>query len=65
MALVTAMHALDRLLLAGHYVVPLYHLTEDRVAYWDRLGRPEVTPTYGFVLETWWEDPVKAAALPR
>ena len=64
-ALVTAMHALDRLLLAGHYVVPLYHLTEDRVAYWDRLGRPEVTPIYGFVLETWWEDPVKAAALPR
>lgn len=63
--LVTAVHALDRLLLAGHYVVPLYHLTEDRVAYWDRLGRPEVTPTYGFVLETWWEDPVKAAALPR
>ncbi len=64
-ALLTAMHALDRLLLAGHYVVPLYHLTEDRVAYWDRLGRPEVTPIYGFVLETWWEDPVKAAALPR
>lgn len=64
-ALVTAVRALDRILLAGHYVVPLYHLTEDRVAYWDRLGRPEVTPIYGFVLETWWEDPVKAAALPR
>lgn len=64
-ALVTAMHALDRVLLAGHYVVPLYHLTEDRVAYWNRLGRPEVTPIYGFVLETWWEDPEKAAALPR
>lgn len=64
-ALVTAIHALDRLLLNGHYVVPLYYLSEDRVAYWNRLGRPEVTPTYGRVFETWWEDPVKAAALRR
>ncbi|MEE9301510.1 MAG: extracellular solute-binding protein, partial [Alphaproteobacteria bacterium] len=60
--LVTAIRALDRVLLAGHYIVPLYHLSEDRVAYWDRLGRPDVTPIYGRVFETWWEDPVKAAA---
>ncbi len=63
--LVDAMRALDRVLLAGHYLIPLYHLKNDRVAYWDRLGHPEVTPVYGFVLETWWQDPAKAARLPR
>ena len=52
--LVTAMRALDRVLRAGHYVVPLYHQQVDRVAYWDKFARPEVIPTYGFVLESWW-----------
>ena len=49
----------------GHYVVPLYHLAEDRVAYWDAFGRPALTPTYGAVIETWWTDPAKVAALGR
>ena len=48
------MRALDRVLRAGHYVVPLYHQQVDRVAYWDKFARPEVIPTYGFVLESWW-----------
>ena len=52
--LVTAMRALDRVLRAGHYVVPLYHQQVDRVAYWNKFARPDVIPTYGFVLESWW-----------
>jgi len=52
--LVTGVRALDRVLRAGHYVVPLYHQQVDRVAYWDKFARPEVIPTYGFVLESWW-----------
>ncbi|HSK40093.1 MAG TPA: extracellular solute-binding protein [Arenibaculum sp.] len=52
--LVTRVHALDRALLWGHYVIPLFHQGEDRVAYWSRLRRPEVTPVYGLVIETWW-----------
>jgi len=52
--LVTAMRALDRVLRAGHYVVPLYHQRVDRVAYWDKFARPAAIPTYGFVLESWW-----------
>ena len=63
--LVTGMRSLDRVLLQGHYVVPLYHLEKDRVAYWNRLSRPGNTPIYGFVLETWWQDPNKAKELPR
>ncbi len=64
-SLVGAIRAMDRVLSWGHYVVPLYHLAEDRVAYWDAFGRPAVTPTYGYVIETWWTDPAKAAALGR
>jgi len=64
-ALVGSVRAMDRVLAWGYYGVPLYHLAEDRVAYWDAFGRPAITPTYGYVVETWWRDPVKAAALGR
>lgn len=63
--LVAATRALDRVLRAGHYVVPHYYLPEDRVALWNRLAHPDVMPTYGYVIETWWQDPAKAATNPR
>jgi microcin C transport system substrate-binding protein len=44
-------------------VIPLFHLKADRIALWDRFGRPQATPVYGYRLETWWEDPVKAAKI--
>ncbi|MDP6833000.1 MAG: extracellular solute-binding protein, partial [Alphaproteobacteria bacterium] len=61
--LVAAVRAMDRILQWGHYVIPLFHLKADRVALWDRFGRPEKTPVYGYRLETWWEDPAKAARI--
>ena len=64
-AFVDAVRAMDRVLLRGHYFVPLYHRNEDYVAWWDKFGRPEATPLYGVMVETWWEDPAKAAALRR
>lgn len=54
-AFVHAVRALDRVLLWGHHFVPLYHMNEDRVAYWDKFGRPDSTPLYGIVTESWWE----------
>ncbi len=63
--LVTATHALDRVLLWGHYVIPHWHLTYDRVAYWNKFSRPKVDPKYGIDLFAWWIDPVKLAALER
>lgn len=47
-------HALDRLLMAGHYFVPLYYNDQDFVAYDSRLKRPETVPLYGMVIESWW-----------
>nr|WP_235916358.1 extracellular solute-binding protein [Ciceribacter naphthalenivorans] len=50
-----AVRAYDRLLVAGHYVVPLYHIGEQWVARWKHIGRPEKTPLYGYQLPTWWD----------
>ena len=52
--LVTRCRALDRALLWGHYAIPHWHSQVFRVAYWNKLHHPEVTPPYGLPLETWW-----------
>lgn len=58
--LVTAVHALDRVLLDGVYLVPNWYINKHRVAYWNRFGYPEVLPLYyaatTWMLETWWFD---------
>ena len=51
--LTTAIHALDRVLLWGHYVIPLYHSNTDRIAYWNFLEFPDEIPLYGIVIESW------------
>lgn len=61
-SLITATRALDRVLLWGHYVIPLFHLTADRVAYWNKLRRPKVTPVYGTTTDLWWHVAGKAPA---
>ena len=61
--LVTATRALDRLLRWGHYVIPNWHISYDRLAYWDRFGQPAVIPDNGIILDAWWIDPERNAAL--
>jgi ABC-type oligopeptide transport system substrate-binding subunit len=52
--LVTATRLIDRRLRAGFYVVPLYHLQADRVAYWSRITPAKVpTALFGYTLDTW------------
>ena len=63
--LTTAIHALDRVLLWGHYVIPLYHSNTDRIAYWDFLEYPDKIPLYGIVMESWWINQDKALELQR
>tara|TARA_Y100001970_G_scaffold57759_1_gene73197 strand:+ start:4420 stop:6222 length:1803 start_codon:yes stop_codon:yes gene_type:complete len=58
--LTTAIHALDRVLLWGHYVIPLYHSNTDRIAYWNFLEYPKKIPLYGIVIESWWINKDKA-----
>ncbi|HTC18097.1 MAG TPA: extracellular solute-binding protein [Stellaceae bacterium] len=62
-SLVTRVHALDRVLLQGYYVIPNWHFPYFRVASWDKFARPAVSPPYGLAIETWWVDPAREAAL--
>lgn len=58
---VSAVRALDRLLLSGDYVIPLFHLPSQWVARWRDLRRPSTTPLYGYQIDTWWLEPSSAA----
>tara|TARA_Y100000590_G_C15730273_1_gene1016735 strand:- start:802 stop:2607 length:1806 start_codon:yes stop_codon:yes gene_type:complete len=61
--LTTAIHALDRVLLWGHYVIPLYHSNTDRIAYWNFLEYPNEIPLYGIVIESWWINQGKQSSI--
>jgi len=61
--LVSLTNALDRLLLFNYYFVPQWYLNKDRVAYWDKFGRPPTQPYRGLDAESWWIDAAKEAAL--
>jgi len=59
--LITHTRALDRVLLWGHYVVPNWHIKTWRVAYWNDLAHPQVTPRQDIGLMTWWTRPEEPA----
>lgn len=56
--LVTACHALDRVLLHNYYLVPNWYINTHRVAYWDKFERPRTLPLYyepvSWAISTWW-----------
>ena len=51
---VSATRALDRVLLSGFYVVPLYFPPKQWVARWTRIKHPAQTSLFGYLPETWW-----------
>ncbi len=53
---VSAVRALDRVLLSGHYVIPLFHLRQQWIARWKTLAHPKATSLYGYRVDTWWMD---------
>jgi microcin C transport system substrate-binding protein len=63
--LTTRVHVLDRLLLWGDYLIPLWYMPADHVAIWDKFGMPTVTPEQGAQLLAWWIDPRKPAATSK
>ncbi len=49
--------ALDRALISGDYVIPLFHARRQWVGYWAYL-QPAPRPTlFGFNVDTWWHEP--------
>ncbi len=57
---VAAVRALDRLLISGCYVVPLFYLPEQWVARWAYIAHPARTSLFGYLPETWWYQPKRA-----
>lgn len=55
----TAAHALDRVLINNHYVIPFRYLSDHYLIYHQRLQRPKTLPShygaYEWVLGNWWD----------
>ena len=51
--------AMDRILMAGRYVIPIYHNGPSRIAHKSNLRYPSKTPLYGdrigFFPDVWWK----------
>lgn len=62
--LVAVTHALDRVLLWNHYIVPQWFSPNARIAYWNKFSHPETLPsqTVAFT-QVWWLDEEKAKKL--
>ncbi len=54
---VSAVRALDRILISGFYAIPIYNAAEQWIARWNRIERPSVTSLSGYLPETWWRRP--------
>ena len=54
---IRAARALDRLLMDGHYVVPLFHPPAQWVARWNHVEHSWRHALYGAQLDSWWINP--------
>jgi len=63
-SLVNHAKALDRVLLSGYYVIPIWYINTWRVAYWDHIGHPKTPPRYDIGINTWWVKPDAKPAIP-
>lgn len=64
-SLVTAVHALDRVLQWSFVMVPNWHNNSDWFAWWDKFGMPDTIPDQGVQTGTWWYDAAKDAHLKQ
>ncbi len=61
-----ACRALDRLIRAGRYWIPMWSKAAHWLAYWNVYAKPAIKPRYASgVAETWWYDRDKALKLAR
>jgi len=51
---VSTVRALDRVLISGHYVIPLFHRPQQWVARWTHVRHPDTTSLFGYLPESWW-----------
>ncbi|WP_244266892.1 extracellular solute-binding protein [Polycladidibacter stylochi] len=59
-------HAIDRVLLWNHYIIPGWTSLSDFYAHWDRFSHPQPLPEQSIGFPTiWWYDAKKAAAVKK
>lgn len=51
---VAAVRAMDRVLLSGAYMIPLFHQPNQWLALWDKVKVPEQPSLYGYRSSAWW-----------
>jgi peptide/nickel transport system substrate-binding protein len=54
---VSAVRALDRILMSGSYAIPVFNVPEQWIARWNHIERPVVTALTGYLPEAWWQRP--------
>uniref|UniRef100_UPI001356CF51 extracellular solute-binding protein n=1 Tax=Geminicoccus flavidas TaxID=2506407 RepID=UPI001356CF51 len=61
----TACRAMDRVLLWGYHLIPHWYSMYDRLARWDKFGRPERMPRYSIDLFSWWIENQRATQVEQ
>ncbi len=61
--LVNYTRVLDRVLLFNYFMIPQFHIEHYRVAYWNKLSRPQISPKYDLGFDFWWYDSKKDKTL--
>ncbi|XNM60450.1 hypothetical protein ACLK1T_22985 [Escherichia coli] len=57
--------ALDRVLTWNYYMLPMWYMAEDRLAWWDKFSQPAGRPVYSLGIDTWWYDVNKSDAVSQ
>ena len=57
---ISSVRALDRVLMAGFYAIPVLNAAEEWIARWNRIQRPRTTALTGSLPESWWQRPDSA-----
>ena len=60
----TAVQALDRVLLWGHYMIPQYYAPYDRIVHSHHLIKPDSAQLYHNDVDSWWYD-AEATPVPN
>ncbi|OUR75260.1 hypothetical protein A9Q83_17650 [Alphaproteobacteria bacterium 46_93_T64] len=55
--------ALDRVLSWSFYIIPQYTSAFERIAYWNKFGKTDITPSQGTDITAWWVESAKEREL--
>jgi len=54
---IASVRALDRTLMSGFYAIPVFNVSAQWIARWNRVEYPSATALTGYLPETWWQTP--------